>query len=286
MKKILSYGGGLDSWAMLLAAIARGELPDVVCFVDVGDGTRERDGEDPGEWPSTYRHIREIVIPLCEQHGIEFVWLDSASYPVRDARSLFSWLYARTQIPMAGPARICTTIAKVERFERWLADRFGSERVEVWIGFEAGEEKRAEKDPNAGKPSAQRANRFPLQEAGLCRCRCEALARSTGLPVPRKSACLFCPYASKRDWQNFARELPDLFARVVDLEERKPPTKKNGRKLSIMGYSSRTQKGQPLPVYVSRPALAKRPKPCGVCGAADRATKETACSYLEEGAAA
>lgn len=284
MKRVLSYGGGLDSWAMLLDAIRRGELPDVVCFVDVGDGTRDRDGEDPGEWPGTYRHMREVVIPICNRLGIEFVWLSSESYPVRDARSLFAWLYARTQIPMAGPARICTVVAKVERFERWLADRFAGERVEVWIGFEAGEETRSAKDPNAGK-SAQRVNRFPLQETGLCRCRCEALARASGFPVPRKSACVFCPYASKRDWQNFARELPEAFARVVDLEERKPPTKKNGRKLSIMGYSSRTQKGTPLPVYVARPGRGAPRKPCTVCGAAERATKETACSYLEDSAA-
>lgn len=288
MKKVLSYGGGLDSFAMLLGAIERAELPDVVVFMDVGDGAPERDGEDPAEWPGTYRHIREVVMPLCARHGVEFVWLDSESYPIRDARSLFAWFEARKQIPVSGPTRICTTIAKVERFESWLRARYGAAKVEVWIGFEAGEEKRIEKDPNAGK-SAQRVNRFPLAEAGLCRCRCLAMVRRLGYPVPRKSACVFCPYGTRADWRTYARELPESFARTVALEESKPPTKKNNVKLSIMGFSTRVRangervrKATPLPLYVAAEPKPRKPTPCYVCGASERATKATGCDYLEE----
>ena len=201
--KVLSYGGGLDSFAMLLTAIDRGELPDVVVFMDTGHPL------DPGEWPGTYRHIDEVVRPICAQHGIEFVKIDHTNYPVRggtkgEARSLFAWWEARKSMPMAGPGRQCTTIAKVERFERWASDRYPDRDVEVWIGFEAREEDRAAKDPNTGvnlkpkrarkgaKPRARRHNRFPLMEQGLCRCRCEQIARESGYPIPRKSACVFC----------------------------------------------------------------------------------------------
>lgn len=294
---VLSLGGGLDSWAMLLEAVSRGERVDVVAFVDVGHP------DDPGEWPGTYKHVEEVVRPFCAAHGIEFVAIDHASYPVRDARSLFAWLHARKQIPVAGPNRICTRIAKVERFERWLDDRFAGQEVEVWIGFEAGEESRASKDPNAGKPrapthlkrgpswwrwtralafalsTARRVNRFPLIEWGLCRCRCEQIARASGHPVPRKSACVFCPYGTRGDWQRLAVDMPLVFRRVVDLEERKPLTG-NGKKLSIMGYDSRTQRGTPLTTYVSRP-YTRQQKPCKVCGASVRATKATGCGYLE-----
>lgn len=301
MKRVLSYGGGLDSLAMLLLAWDRDDLPDAVVFVDVADGTRERDGQDPGEWPGTYRHMREVVIPLCERMGVEFVWISSVDYPVRDARSLFAWMWARTQIPVSGPNRICTTVAKVERFERWAADRFPGELVEVWIGFEAGEEARAEKDPNA-RPSKKRRsakqaqnemslrrNRFPLIEARLCRCRCAELVRAHELPVPRKSACVYCPYASRSDWQTFARELPEQFAQVVELEARKPPTS-NGAKLSIRNFrtvkhadGSKTYKPTMLPVYVAGKGRESKPIPCGVCGASERATKSTGCGYLEDG---
>ncbi len=278
--RVLSLGGGLDSFAMLVEALRRGERPDVVVFVDVGAPG------DPGEWPSTYRHIDQVVAPLLAREGIEFVRIDSTSHPVRDARSLFEWMRVRGQIPVAGDKRICTTIAKVERFEAWMHARYAGQDVEVWVGFDAAETRRVEKDPNrgtlgaAGPGRARRRNRFPLIEWGLCRCRCADVVRAAGYPVPRKSACVFCPYATKGDWQRFAVELPDLFAMVAKLEADKPPTKKNGIKLSIMGYDSRKKRGTPIASWVRTPYTA-RPKRCTVCGR-QQATKATGCDYLED----
>lgn len=287
--QVLTYGAGLDSFALLVGAVQRQEPPDVVVFCDVTDPEQL----DPGEWPSTYRHLREVVIPFCAAAGIAFEWLDTTRFPVRDARSLYAWMRARGQIPVTGPDRICTTIAKVERFEAWMNATFPGREVEVWVGFEAGEEDRAAKDPNAGtrrrrkpKPTdAVRCNRFPLQEWGWCRCRCEAFIRELGLPIPRKSACVFCPYGSRGDWQTLARELPARFEQAVVLEADKPPTK-SGKKLSIMGYRSEkvdgvvvSYKAPPLPVFIE---TRYRPKkiPCLVCGRPERATKATGCDYL------
>lgn len=295
---VLSLGGGLDSFTMLIEGVRRGERIDVAAFVDVADP----DHTDPGEWPSTYRHIDDVVRPFCAAHGIELVVISSDRYPVRDAPSLFAWLKARGQIPVAGPKRICTRIAKVERFEKWMDERYAGHEVTVWIGFDAAEQGRADDDPNVGKPrkpthlarlpawwrwtkamafamtTARRVNRFPLIEWGLCRCRCEMTVRDAGFPVPRKSACVYCPYGTRGDWQRFAVDMPAQFARVVELEHDKPPTIKNGRKLSIMGYDSKKQRGTPLPLYVSRP-YTRQHKPCTVCGGL-RATKATGCDYL------
>lgn len=295
--RVLSLGGGLDSFACLVEAIRRGDKPDVVAFVDVAD----QDHQDPGEWPGTYRHIEEIVRPLCALEDIEFVVIDTVTYPVRDARSLFAWLWERQQIPVAGPNRICTTVAKVERFERWAQDRFRGQPIEVWVGFEAGEEKRAANDPNSGTGKATwRTNRFPLIEWGLCRCQCEALVRAAGYPVPRKSSCTFCPYGSKGDWQTFARELPEEFARIVELEARKPATTAKGRKLSIMAFRSFEKRPPPkttrmtlltdkLGHIYSAPTLSEFIKGayrrvvdlCAVCGQ-PKATKASGCDYLPE----
>lgn len=311
--RVLCYGGGADSFALLLEAIRSGMYLDAVVFENVGDPQ----GLDPAEWPGTYRHMREFAIPLCEREGIPFFVLETDRYPIRGTRSLFRWLTgdrgaaprANPQIPVAGPDRICTIIAKVERFERWLDERFPGVEVEVWIGFEAGEENRAKKDPNAGtgrkvKPwQAVRVNRFPLIEWRLCRCRCEALIRLAGYPVPRKSACVFCPYASKGDWQTFARELPAQFAEVVKLEADKPPTEKNGIKLSIMGFRTlyRTEEREvdgvktlvkvktgnrapPLPEFIQG-EYHPQERTCGVCGER-RAVKATGCGYTEVSSAA
>jgi hypothetical protein len=305
MIKILSYGGGLDSFAMLLDAIRRGELPDVAIFVDVADGSPDRDPQDPGEWPGTYRHIRETVMPLCAKLGIGFVWLTSEDYPIRDARSLFSWLWARKQIPVSGPNRLCTTIAKVERFERWAKDTYGGQELEVWIGFDAAELDRVANDPNQGKRGrkaiAWRRNRFPLVEQGLCRCRCQELVEAAGYPVPRKSACTFCCYATKADFRTLRAELPETFALVAELEERKPMTQakpatakrkaKIAKKLSIKNFKTLRDEvtgeeigftHQPLPIYVDARSPRKKDKPCIVCGRVGVATKATGCGYLSE----
>lgn len=280
--RVLSYGGGLDSFAMLVEALRRGERPDMVVFVDVGDGDRVRDGMDPGEWPGTYRHLREVVAPLCTRERVEFVWLSSAEHAVRDARSLFAWLKARKQIPVSGPNRICTVIAKVERFEAWMRARFGSQQVEVWIGFDAAETARMEKDPNAGKPHALRRNRFPLVEWDLCRCRCEDLVVAAGYEVPQKSACVFCPYGTRGDFQLLAREFPRTFSQVVELESAKPPTRR-GAKLSIKNFrtvtrgdGSKEYRATPLPELV-RGTYRPRPTSCRVCGRGARAPKTIRC---------
>ena len=321
--KILSLGGGLDSWGMLLDAELRGELPDVAAFVDVGDAT-DRDAH-PGEWDGTYRHIEEVVRPWCAARGISFVEISARTgYPIRpntksarvkEARSLFQWLWDMNQIPVSGPNRICTRIAKTERFEAWLDSTYPGQEVEVWIGFDAAEEDRAADDPNTGKPRgpklrlrkgtalaitlrnafawakglawamvhANRVNRFPLIERGLCRCRCEALARASGYPVPRKSACMGCCYNTKGDWQRLAVGEPAVFEKFVQLEDKKPLTSK-GKKLTIGEYDSKTQTGTPLRAFIAK-SYTPKVIPCPVCGAAQRATKATGCGYLEEGRA-
>ncbi len=309
--KVLSLGGGLDSWTMLLDGEARGELPDVVAFVDVGDAD-DRDAH-PGEWEGTYRHVQEVVRPWCAARGIEFVEISARTgYPVRDARSLFQWMWERNQIPVKGPNRICTIVAKVERFEKWLDERYPGREVEVWVGFDAAETDRVDNDPNTGKvrgPSygrapgkkaklrelvlawrwtkalawamthARRRNRFPLIERGLCRCRCESIARASGYAVPRKSACMGCCYNTKGDWQRLAVGEPTVFDKFVALEHKKPPTS-NGRKLTIGEYDTKTQTGTPLRAFVAK-SYTPKIIPCSVCGAPNRASKAAGCGYLE-----
>lgn len=193
-RKVLSYGGGIDSFAMLVDAVQRGEKPDLVVFADVTDRNRE----DPGEWPETYSHIERVAIPYCNQHGIPFVWLHTDQSPVRGHRSLYAYL--RSLNAMVGrTSRMCTVASKVERVAAFLAAEFPRETVEVWIGFEAGEEDRAEKDPHAVGSSAKRASkaslrvsRFPMIERRICRCRAVELIRAAGLEVPPGSACVYC----------------------------------------------------------------------------------------------
>jgi hypothetical protein len=284
---VLSYGGGLDSFSMLVWAIANNIRIDLVVFADVADWSPERDGQDPGEWPATYRHIRDVAIPLCERHGIEFKWLTTAEAPIRGERSLFRYFETMRLMP-GRMSRLCTAAAKVERVAEYVERRYPEGQIEVWIGFEAGEEKRAENDPHGkAKGSAcRRVNRFPLIEQSMCRCRCERLVREAGHPIPRKSACVYCPFSKRGDFQNLASELPETFTRVVELERNCRDTKRGER----VTFGTRSVKGKAvnvsLDVWVThmpgtRP-YKRQVKGCTICGAATAATKETKCSYLSD----
>jgi hypothetical protein len=256
--KVLSYGGGLDSFAMLLLAIQNGNLPDWAVFVDTGDsgptwGGEKGSGGNQGEWPSTYAHIREVVMPLCKKHGINFAWLTHRDYPIKhgvEADSLIEWFEksqrasgGQTGFPVKSTTRMCTTVAKVERFERWLNDHYPGQTVEVWIGFEAGEEGRARNDPNSGKKSkpgpgkAVRKNCFPLMEARLCRCRAKDFVESLGYAAPKKSACVFCPFNPRAANRQMKEHFPGIFRRMERIEREKPRTQA-GMQLSITGYET------------------------------------------------
>ncbi len=277
--KVLTTGGGLDSWVMLLDAAERGELPDLVIFADVTDAARL----DPGEWPGTYAHLRDVVIPFCDRHGIAFKWLTTEESPIRGERSLFRYMELLRLIP-SRTMRMCTVAAKVERVCDYLDATYPTHRLEVWVGFEAGEEDRAQRDPHSkGRAKGRRTNRFPLMERGICRCRAGAIAKASGLPVPPGSACMFCPFGSRGDFQTVAREEPAHFARFVQLEANCRTTKQRGRTVRFAG----TEKAPTLDQWIiDKPARGGRGvrayrrmgKGCAVCGAEVKAPKLVGCN--------
>lgn len=276
--KVLSYGGGIDSFAMLLNAIDRGELPDLVIFADVGDPNRV----DPGEWPGTYNHIEQVVMPLCQEQGIEFKWLTTDEIPIRGERSLFRYMEVKRMMP-GRISRMCTVAAKVERIAKYVEERYSEGAIEMWIGFEASELNRANNDPNGKMKkvngSCRRTSRFPLIEAGLCRCACEKLVRERGYSVPRKSACTFCPFSKKGDFQTLAETLPSTFERIARLED----NFKGTRSGAMLTYGEKSVKGTRQPLSLRLWVQAKytpRKKKCEFCGELE-VTKRTGCGDVD-----
>lgn len=269
--KILSYGAGLDSFTMLVDAIDRGDLPHYAVFADTG-----HPGGRDGEWPGTYEHIQQVVLPLCKANGIEFVWITPEMYSIRGSNSLIEH-FEKNRMMLGVMSRMCTIWAKVERIQEWMFDTFPPPQpIEIWIGFEANEEQRAEYDPNngktcgggkGGKKNKERlTNRYPLIERKLCRCRCEILVREKGFPVPRKSACIYCPFNTKDDWRLVQETHPVVFARAAGLEQNFKGTEA-GRFIKFSGDDN-----IPLADYVEK-SYTPRKIECKVCGRAQRARK-------------
>lgn len=278
-RKILSYGGGLDSFAMAVDAVQRGEIPDLAIFADVSDPAHA----DPGEWPETYDHIRRVAAPYFERHGIPFKWLRTDESPIRGERSLFAYL-RKNNMMVTRMSRLCTCAAKVERIVEYLEALYPEDVREVWIGFEAGEEGRAEKDPHAAKAGAQgaaqlRVNRFPLIERRLCRCRCLALVRNAGLEPPPGSACVFCPFSSRGDFQKLRDRLPGDFVSVQELEANAKRTR-SGATLRYAGGAEDPELGE----WINGAYRPMRLR-CDVCGSPDRVRKMVGCGPEEMEAA-
>jgi len=263
--RILSYGGGVDSFCMLVSSVELGEKPDRVVFMDVGDpGDASGERLMPAEWPETYDHILDVAAPYARKHGIPFHWIISGKprgellkrmnkagvtievYPIRPpktkrakvqraSKSLFEYFLLQQSVPTKAN-RICTEVAKIERFDHWLGDNYPGQDVEVWIGFEKGEEYRQERGKSyavspLGARAVARHMRFPLIEQDLTREDCIDLIERKKLRVPHKSACVFCPFGKPEEWVDFFQRYPAVFKVVENLWERKPKTAQ-GYKLS------------------------------------------------------
>ena len=114
-----------------------------------------------------------------------------------------------------GP-RQCTHDFKVRpimREARRLMKEAGTKKLVQWIGISLDEAHRM-------KPSRVKyaTNIWPLIERRISRRDCLKWMKERGFPEPPRSACVFCPYHSDREWRRLKDEEPEEFQRAVDFE--------------------------------------------------------------------
>lgn len=214
MISAISYGGGVQSTAMLVLA-AEGKIDaKLALFANVGDDS---------EHPATLDYVRNIAIPWCAEKGIELVEL----HPERNGQrvTIYSEIMrddsARDVIPVFGYtgrplSRTCTANFKIVTLGRELRRRGASKTnpATVMIGISVDEIERA----GRGKDESWELRTYPLLDLGLRRSDCEEVIRRAGLPVPPKSSCFFCPYHRPLVWAEMRRDEPELFDKAVALE--------------------------------------------------------------------
>lgn len=216
---VFSFGGGVQSVAALVlqATGKLGEGFDHWLFANVGDDS---------EKPATLRYVTEHARPYAERHGVDLRTLDKVG---RDGRikTLYGQLTRSEsrsiEIPvrMAGSAapgnRSCTGDYKIAVIGKWLkAHGATSEHpARVGVGISLDEVHRA----NTRRSEAFEEVVYPLLDLRLRRSDCIRIIRESGLPIPPKSACWFCPLHGPEDWADMRRDEPDLFERAADLEE-------------------------------------------------------------------
>lgn len=198
MIKVLNLGWGVQSWT-LAAMVALGEL-EQVDFAIHSDTTWERS--------ATYDFARQWG-PWLEQRGVPVITVSD----VEQARKVWT---DKTDIPAftAGAGvdgqlrRQCTGRWKITPIREFISaelERQGIRKtpgiVEQWLGISLDEWHRA-KDPDV----RYIRHRYPLLDRGMTRADCVAWLGRNGLPVPPKSACVFCPYHNRLAWQEMKRQ--------------------------------------------------------------------------------
>jgi len=194
MVNILSYGGGVNSTALLFLLIdLRLPLNEVV-FADTG-----------AELPDTYQYIKQKIYPFCENNKIKFT-------VVRNKESIYDWYYKHRKIP-TWKTRSCTDLFKIRPIRRYLKRKYKNNIV-LYIGISYDEKHRAkESDVSYIK------NKFPLVELKIDRKKCEEIILSHGFEVPVKSGCYFCPFQPEWRWLYLKFKYPKLFKLAMKLEE-------------------------------------------------------------------
>ena len=205
MIRYISYGGGVQSTAMVLMALD-GVIPrpDMVVFADTGS-----------EMPLTYETVKTIA-EMCEENNLPF-YIVKANTKKIQGMSLHEWYYNRGTIPMIG-IRWCTSKFKVDPVRKFVKSKADTSKpkpwMEAWLGITADEKRRA-----TGHSAVKyQVITYPL----LHKTRQELISWiATNYPELEvaKSGCFCCPYAHKTHWINLKKNHHDLFEKALALEK-------------------------------------------------------------------
>ena len=224
---VISLGGGVQSSVMALMASggAFGQLPDCAIFADTH-----------WEPPTIYTHLdwlsRNLRFPLYV--------VDNGRSLREDAKALTNHScnrgFINLPLYLKGPARTggrngqsdgmgrrqCTEHYKIRPVRRKVRELLALSRgqrvptgttVELWLGISTDEAIRM-------KTSRDRwlENRYPLIEAGMSRSHCLDWWEARYERPLERSACIGCPYQSRRRWVETKRRWPELFDEAVEID--------------------------------------------------------------------
>lgn len=218
---VISLGAGLQSTVLAhMADPAWGLLPpvDAAIFADTQQ-----------EEPHTYQALWDLARLTGGRVPITVTsWGNLGEAIVRNAAGIYHGetpsvpFYTLNEDGTRGHLRRqCTWTVKIKAVEKVIRQMLGLRRgqwltryrVEQWLGYTTDEASRM-------KPAREKWStlRYPLIEMDMSRDDCMRWLVDRGLPVPGKSACVFCPYHNDRMWARMKRERPESFRRAVAFE--------------------------------------------------------------------
>ena len=218
---ILSFGGGINSTALLLEWVAQKKPLDLVIFADTGS-----------EMPETYKFIDDFVTSFCKKHNVPFetVYYTASErvggvkeghWQENERVAIYDYYKYLHSVPSM-MRRSCTDKFKIAPIEKFIKNKWGDKKYPIrLIGIDSGESHRAKYiiDPETGKKEKlYEYNEYPLIDWGWDRNACLARIEKEGWSNPGKSGCYFCPFQSRNNWVKLLKDKPDLFQKSMELE--------------------------------------------------------------------
>ena len=217
---VVSFGGGVNSSAMLVGMYERGIPVHLILFADTG-----------GEKPETYAY-KERFEKWLVSHGMPAITTvrkqssrEGRYYGPGEVLDLETYCLEMGTLPsIAYGYKTCSLKFKQEPqrkfIEQWgpaYADWLCGRSVTKFIGFDADEPQRAIISPEMGY-----TNRYPLIEWGWGREECIEAIINAGLCVPPKSSCFFCPNMEELEILELRDKHPELLERALAIEKNAP----------------------------------------------------------------
>ena len=214
---VLSLGWGVQSWT--IAAMCALDLlprPDLAIHADTGHEAR-----------GTYEHAKKWT-PWLEERGVRVVTVhpelkDAAKFNRDSSVSIYIPAYT-TGRDQPGKRngqlnRQCTQYWKLRpiraQLRRELGRRPKEGDIDCWQGISMDEFTRMR---NSDVKYIR--NVYPLVELRMTRADCITWLRQRGLDVPPKSACVFCPYHSAKNWKSLKRSGGEDWEKALEVDRR------------------------------------------------------------------
>ena len=211
----VSLSGGKDSTALLLLMIERGLPIDAVIWADTGM-----------EFPEMYGHIAKVDEHLCRERGLHITALRSPKsfeYMMFDEpKQKPSCLENRTRlgIPPYGncwpgiKVRWCTGQLKTHQISKELNRLKGRHNLQQYVGIAADEAWRC------------KGLNYPLVDWGVTETQALQLCYDRGFDfgglyeIYHRASCWCCPFQRIGELRSLRRHHPELWARLLDLDNR------------------------------------------------------------------
>lgn len=211
----VAYGGGTNSTAMLIEMWKRKIPVDLILFADTG-----------AERPETYEY-RDLFCEWLVARGLPKIitgrYHNAQGQPQTLEQELLG--YRNLPAPCYG-GKGCSLKYKISPQDVYLNNYAPcievwarGEKVNKYVGYDYGEERRAENAHAYDIVDKKYKKHYPLIEWEIDREDCVQIIKDAGLPLPGKSSCFFCPNMKKREIRQLYRDHPDLFARAVAIEQ-------------------------------------------------------------------